>query len=71
MVSDADNGLRFAQEAFTFGCQLDASAAALQELEPEFALQTANLLAERWLRDKQPLCGSCEVELRSDRDEVT
>jgi hypothetical protein len=37
---------------------------------PELVLERADLLAERWLRDVQPLGGAAEMQLLRDRDEV-
>jgi hypothetical protein len=61
---------RFAQEGLALRREVNASAVAVQQPQPQLGLETSNLLAERRLRDEQLLCGPGEVELRCDRDEV-
>src|SRR5215472_6242735 len=70
VVGVADDDLRLGQEGLALRRELDASTVALQELEPKLALEAANLLAERRLRDEQPLRGPREVELGGDGHEV-
>jgi len=42
----------------------------VEELDPEFALELPDLLAERRLRDLEALGGAAEMELLRDGDEV-
>jgi hypothetical protein len=50
--------------------QFDAARQATEQLDVEFLLQHANLLAERRLLHPQPLGGSRDVPFLSDRDEI-
>ena len=45
-------------------------AVALEELHPEVSLQGLDLLGKRRTRDVKPLCGTAEVQLLGDGDEV-
>jgi hypothetical protein len=50
--------------------QLDTSTAPVKQPHAELSLETADLVAERRLRDVQSLRGTAEVELLRDRNEV-
>jgi len=54
------------QEGLALRCQLDSSAVALQQLKARLTLEAPNLLAQRRLRNEQPLRRSCDVELTSE-----
>ncbi len=61
---------RVRQYGFARGGQPDRTAAAIEQLLAEFALQVADLSAHRWLRDVHPLGGAGEVGFFGHRDEV-
>jgi hypothetical protein len=50
--------------------ELNPPARPLQQREPELVLERPDLLAERRLRDVQPLRGAAEVKLLRDGHEV-
>ena len=57
------------QERAARGCQLDVTAVAPEQLDPELALEPAHLLGERRLRHLQPHGGTAEVQLLGHRHE--
>jgi hypothetical protein len=50
--------------------KLDMPAGSVQEPNSELFFQTADLLAQRRLRDAKPLCRAPEVQRLPDGDEV-
>jgi hypothetical protein len=50
--------------------EADAAAVAQEQALPELCFQTADLLADGGLRDRDPFGGAGEVALLSDRHEV-
>ncbi len=70
VVGGLDDRFGLGQESAALSREFDASTVALQELEPELALEAADLLAQRRLGDKQALRSSGKVELGGDHDEV-
>ncbi len=52
------------------GGQADRPAAAVDQLDPDYRLELANLLAQRGLRDVQALGRAAEIQLFGHRGEV-
>ncbi len=61
---------RFDQEGTAGVRELDSTARAMQETDPELALETTNLMTQRWLCDMKAPCRSTEVQLFRDGDEI-
>jgi hypothetical protein len=52
------------------GVERDSFALSLEKFYPQFAFKIVDLLAERWLRNVQPIRGMGEVQLLCCSDEV-
>jgi threonine dehydrogenase-like Zn-dependent dehydrogenase len=64
-----DSRARLGKEGAPRGAQLDTARVALEQPHPELGFQTADLLRQRGLRDREPLRGPPEVKLLGDHDE--
>src|SRR5580765_3222481 len=70
MVDLCEDHSRFVDQHFSCFGQLHLTLGAIEEGDAELALELANLLAERRLADVQALCGSPEMQVFRDGDDV-
>ncbi|MNG02321.1 hypothetical protein D3C84_853470 [compost metagenome] len=61
---------RLFEEQPTGFAQFDPTIGTFKKPCADFLFQRLNLLAQRWLRDAQHLCGAAEVQFFGDGDEV-
>lgn len=61
---------RLGKKCATGRRELHTASDTIEEQRANFALEVANLPAERWLRDVEALRRSPEMELLRDRDEI-
>jgi hypothetical protein len=69
-IEAAHNMEDFAPEIFPTGRQPDAAVGPVKKLNPKFALQVADLSAQRGLGDEQTPGGPAEMEFFGEDPEV-
>src|SRR5262245_51129631 len=71
MVDLTKHLMRFSNDTFPRFSKPDLALRSLKKLNPEFFLELTDLLAQRRLTDVEADCGSAEVQLLRDGDEVS